>query len=34
MSLEILDKLWDQYVASNPHVKHIHELFITKGEDL
>ena len=34
MSLEVLDKLWQQYVASNPHVKQIHELFVKKGENL
>jgi hypothetical protein len=33
MSLEVLDKLWQQYVASNPHVKQIHELFVKKGEN-
>ena len=33
MQLSILDKLWGQYVTSNPHVEQIHRLFIDKGEN-
>lgn len=34
MALEILDKLWDQYTNTNPHVKQIHDLFASEGENL
>ncbi|QIV94453.1 DUF1338 domain-containing protein [Allofrancisella frigidaquae] len=33
MSIDILNKLWDQYVAFNPHVTQIYDLFVKQGEN-
>ncbi|GAB4223753.1 MAG: DUF1338 domain-containing protein [Francisella sp.] len=33
MSIDILDKLWAQYVQDNPHVKKVYDLFIKNGEN-
>ncbi|MED7819799.1 MULTISPECIES: DUF1338 domain-containing protein [unclassified Francisella] len=32
MSIDILEKLWDQYIADNPHAKEIYDLFVENGE--
>lgn len=32
MSVDILEKLWDQYMTDNPHAKDIYDLFVKKGE--
>ena len=32
MSNKLLDKLWNQYTDSNPHVEHIYNLFVESGE--
>ena len=32
MSIKLLDNLWQQYTASNPHVSYIHNLFVENGE--
>lgn len=33
MSVDILDKLWDQYIRDNPHAKEIYDLFVKNGEN-
>ena len=32
MSFKILDKLWDQYIETNPHVKQVYDSFVAEGE--
>lgn len=32
MSFNIIDKLWDQYIETNPHVKQVYEAFVEEGE--
>ncbi|AJC48939.1 DUF1338 domain-containing protein [Allofrancisella guangzhouensis] len=33
MNIDILNKLWEQYVAFNPHVTQIYDLFVKEGEN-
>ncbi len=33
MSVDILEKLWGQYMTDNPHAKDIYDLFVKKGEN-
>ncbi|AIT08622.1 succinyldiaminopimelate aminotransferase [Candidatus Francisella endociliophora] len=32
MSVKILDKLWEQYIKANPHVKQVYDSFVEEGE--
>lgn len=32
MRFKILDKLWDQYIETNPHVKQVYDAFVEEGE--
>ncbi|ASG67808.1 DUF1338 domain-containing protein [Francisella halioticida] len=33
MSIDILEKLWSQYMTDNPHAKDIYDLFVNNGEN-
>lgn len=32
MSIKILEKLWQQYIKANPHVKQVYDTFVEEGE--